>query len=143
MVEPKLGRSLALGVQHSADTYHPITSMSAMCWRLVAAEIAPAQLPSSGARHPPKSAPTSPDQPHAGLRDIADQDLAVFQAAVIEASGMTDIDYTGARVLRQAMETLGAKTIQVALARLSSEWARDSTVRTGLLQSFGTQWVFR
>jgi len=77
------------------------------------------------------------------LRDIADQDLAVFQAAVIEASGMTDIDYTGARVLRQAMETLGAKTIQVALARLSSEWAQEHAVRTGLLQSFGTQWVFR
>ena len=43
---------------------------------------------------------------------------------VIEASGVTDIDYTGANVLRQVVETLRAKGIQVALARLSAERAR-------------------
>jgi hypothetical protein len=66
-----------------------------------------------------------------------------FGLVVIEASGVTDIDYTGANVLRQVMETLRAKGIQVALARLSAERAHEHAARTGLLEVFGTDWVFR
>nr|WP_294511536.1 SulP family inorganic anion transporter [uncultured Rhodopila sp.] len=62
---------------------------------------------------------------------------------VIEASGVTDIDYTGAAVLRQMVEALRAKGIQVALARLSAERAYEQAVRTGVLEAFGPKRVFR
>ncbi len=62
---------------------------------------------------------------------------------VIEASGVTDIDYTGANMLRQVVQTLRAKGIQVALARLSSERASEHAARTGLLDAFGAERVFR
>jgi SulP family sulfate permease len=62
---------------------------------------------------------------------------------VLEASGMTDIDYTGANVLLQAIERLRDRGIQFALARLSAERAYDSAVRTGLLAAIGPQRVFR
>jgi MFS superfamily sulfate permease-like transporter len=62
---------------------------------------------------------------------------------VIEASGVTDIDYTGANVMNQTVETLRARGLQVALARLSSERAQGQAVRTGLLEAFGDAHVFR
>ena len=62
---------------------------------------------------------------------------------VIEASGVTDIDYTGANMLRQVVETLRAKGIQVALARLSAKRASEHAARTGLLAAFGAERVFR
>jgi sulfate permease, SulP family len=77
------------------------------------------------------------------LMSAIEQARTPVRLVVIEASGVTDIDYTGARVLRQATEALRARTIQVALARLSAERAHERAERTGVLQLFGTRWVFR
>jgi sulfate permease, SulP family len=77
------------------------------------------------------------------LMSAVEQARTPVRLVVIEASGVTDIDYTGAIVLRQVMETLRAKGIQVALARLSAERAHEHAARTGLLEVFGTEWVFR
>jgi hypothetical protein len=41
------------------------------------------------------------------------------------------------------VETLRAKGIQVGLARLSAERAREHAARTGLLEAFGAERVFR
>ena len=62
---------------------------------------------------------------------------------VIEASGMTDIDYTGAAMLRQLLPELRAKGIRVALARLLAERARQQAAMTGVLAAFGPDMVFR
>ena len=43
------------------------------------------------------------------LMSAIEQARTPVRLVVIEASGVTDIDYTGARVLRQAVETLRAK----------------------------------
>jgi MFS superfamily sulfate permease-like transporter len=56
---------------------------------------------------------------------------------------VTDIDYTGANMLRLVVETLRAKGIQVGLARLSSERASEHAARTGSLDAFGAERVFR
>ncbi len=77
------------------------------------------------------------------LMTAIEQARTPVRLVVIEASGVTDIDYTGARVLQQAVEALRAGTMQVALARLSAERAQEHAVRTGLVQLFGTEWVFR
>ena len=61
---------------------------------------------------------------------------------VIEASGVTGIDYTGASMLRQLVEALRARGIQVALARLSAERAYEQAGRTGVLEAFGPKRVF-
>jgi len=77
------------------------------------------------------------------LRSAVEQARTPVRLVVIEASGVTDIDYTGANVLRQVVETLRAKGIQVALARLSAERACEHAARTGLLEAFGAERVFR
>jgi SulP family sulfate permease len=77
------------------------------------------------------------------LVSAVEQARTPVRLVVIEASGVTDIDYTGATVLRQVVETLRAKGIQVGLARLSAERAREHAARTGLLEAFGAERVFR
>jgi SulP family sulfate permease len=77
------------------------------------------------------------------LISAVEQAATQVRLVVIEASGVTDIDYTGANVLRQEVETLRAKGIQVALARLAAERARQGAARTGLLEAFGAERVFR
>lgn len=77
------------------------------------------------------------------LLGAVEQSRTGVRLVVIEASGVTDIDYTGADVLRQAVGTLRARGIQVALARLSAERACQHAARTGLLEAFGTEQVFR
>ncbi|PPQ35108.1 SulP family inorganic anion transporter [Rhodopila globiformis] len=81
---------------------------------------------------------------------IRDQLTAAIERApspvrlvVLEASGVTGIDYTGATVLLQAIGRLRSEGIQVALARLSAERAYDSAARTGLLATIGPGQVFR
>jgi SulP family sulfate permease len=62
---------------------------------------------------------------------------------VLEASGMIDLDYTGARVLEQSIGTVRAAGITVALARLSSERAETQAERTGLVAAIGRDRVYR
>lgn len=77
------------------------------------------------------------------LRVAVAQARTTVRLVVLEGSGITDIDYTGASVLRQAVEAMRAKDIQVALARLSSERAQEHATRTGLFDAFGKAWVSR
>jgi MFS superfamily sulfate permease-like transporter len=72
-----------------------------------------------------------------------DQASTPVRMVVLEASGVTDIDYTGATMMRHLVEALRDKGIQVALARLSAERAYEQAVRTGLLEAFGPKRVFR
>jgi SulP family sulfate permease len=65
-----------------------------------------------------------------------------LRLVVIEASGVTDIDFTGAQVVIQTVRELQADGIDVALARLSAERAHLQAVRTGLLQAVGADHVF-
>jgi MFS superfamily sulfate permease-like transporter len=65
-----------------------------------------------------------------------------LRLVVIEASGVTDIDFTGAQVVIQTVRELQADGIDVALARLSAERAHLQAARTGLLQAVGADHVF-
>lgn len=68
---------------------------------------------------------------------------APVRLVVIEASGVTDVDYTGARIAGKALARLRARGIDVALARLAAERAQAGAARTGLLAAFGSGRVFR
>ena len=61
---------------------------------------------------------------------------------VIEASGITLIDYTGAQALIATIGRLRQRGIDVALARLESERAAAAAVRSGLLEALGKGHVF-
>ncbi len=61
---------------------------------------------------------------------------------VIEASGMTDIDYTGSQALQAAIAKLRARHVDVALARLIATRARAAAERSGLLALVGADHVF-
>ncbi|MBW4023835.1 MAG: SulP family inorganic anion transporter [Proteobacteria bacterium] len=62
---------------------------------------------------------------------------------VIEASGITEVDYTGASVLRTTLAALRRRGIRVVLARLSAGKARHQADRTGLLSDIGADNIFR
>jgi SulP family sulfate permease len=61
---------------------------------------------------------------------------------VIEASGIIDIDYTGAKILEQAVADLKAQGIVIAIARLSEKRAQDQAGRSGLIEAIGADHVF-
>jgi MFS superfamily sulfate permease-like transporter len=61
---------------------------------------------------------------------------------VIEASSMIDIDYTGSQILLQAIGELRAKSIAIAIARLSGEQAQSQARRSGLIEAIGADHVF-
>jgi MFS superfamily sulfate permease-like transporter len=62
---------------------------------------------------------------------------------VIEASGITDIDYTGSQILQRTIAELHARSIAVAIARLSDTRAQAQAQRTGLIAALGAQYVFK
>ena len=62
---------------------------------------------------------------------------------VLEASGITEIDYTGPRVLRTTLSWLRKRGIRVVLARLSSDEARHQAELTGLMSDIGADNIFR
>ncbi|OJW31046.1 MAG: hypothetical protein BGO51_26680 [Rhodospirillales bacterium 69-11] len=62
---------------------------------------------------------------------------------VLEASGVTSIDYTAAAMLLRVIETLRDRGIVVTLARLAGERAQAEAERTGVLAAFGADHVFR
>ncbi len=61
---------------------------------------------------------------------------------VLEASGVVEIDYTGARLLVATIASLRRRGIVVALARLAADKARNAAERTGLVASIGEDRVF-
>ena len=81
---------------------------------------------------------------------ISDRIMAALAASsvpvkllVIEASGMTDIDYTGSQVLQQTITELKSRSIDVAIARLSDERAQSELSRTGLIATLGPERLFK
>ena len=60
---------------------------------------------------------------------------------VLDAIGMSDLDYTGARSLHEALDDLDRKHISFAIAR-AGEHVRDSLTRSGLLQRIGEDRLF-
>ena len=67
---------------------------------------------------------------------------APIRLVVIDASGVDQIDYTGATTLRAAVEALRERGIEVALARLGSAQAQRSAAMTGLLDAIGRDRIF-
>jgi MFS superfamily sulfate permease-like transporter len=68
---------------------------------------------------------------------------APVKLLVIEASGMIDIDYTGSQILQQTIAELRARSIDVAIARLSDERAQAQASRTGLIAALGPERAFK
>jgi high affinity sulfate transporter 1 len=60
---------------------------------------------------------------------------------VLDAIGMSDLDYTGARSLGEALDELDRKHIAFAIAR-AGEHVRHSLARSGLLQRIGEDRLF-
>lgn len=75
-------------------------------------------------------------------RAVEDAEKPV-KIVVIEGSGITDIDYTGAHVSKAAIRALQAHGITVGIARLSDVRALDIATRSGLLAQIGTGRVFK
>jgi MFS superfamily sulfate permease-like transporter len=61
---------------------------------------------------------------------------------VIEANGIIDIDYTGSQILTRTVTELRARSIVVAIARLSDNRAQTQARRTGLIDTIGPDHVF-
>ena len=61
---------------------------------------------------------------------------------VLDASGVTNIDYTGAQLAIQAVRAFRRNGVTVALARLSARPAEIQAERTGLLAAVGRDHVF-
>ncbi len=60
---------------------------------------------------------------------------------VLDAIGMSDVDYTGSRALREVLDELDREHIPLAVAR-AGEHARNSLARSGLLDRFGENRFF-
>lgn len=61
---------------------------------------------------------------------------------VIEASGVIDIDFTGAQIMGDAVADLQRRNIIVALARMDSTRAKLAALRTGLVAQIGAARIF-
>jgi SulP family sulfate permease len=64
-----------------------------------------------------------------------------LRALVLDALGMSDIDFTGSRALRQVLDKLDKAQVTFALARANSH-VRTSLARSGLLQRIGEDRLF-
>jgi MFS superfamily sulfate permease-like transporter len=63
------------------------------------------------------------------------------QAVVLDAIGMSDIDYTGSRALREALDSFDQEHATFAVARAGTHM-RESLTRSGLLQRIGEAHFF-
>jgi SulP family sulfate permease len=79
----------------------------------------------------------------ARLMDAIAAKQAPCRLVVIEASGVIDVDFTGSQILQQAVAELRRREIDVSLARLESERAKEAAARTGLIDVLGPDHVFR
>lgn len=79
------------------------------------------------------------------IRRVLNQAIAAApcRLVVIEASGLIDIDFTGAQIMRHDIAALHARGIDVAIARLESARALASADRTGLAKALGAGRIFR
>ena len=63
------------------------------------------------------------------------------RVVVLDAIGMSDLDYTGSRSLRDALDALDREHVSFAIAR-AGEHVRDSLARSGLLDRIGEDRMF-
>src|SRR3974390_1900538 len=68
---------------------------------------------------------------------------SLVRLLVIEASGMIEIDYTGSQTLQQMIAELRARSIEVAIARLSDQRAQAEAKGQGLIAALGSARVFK
>ena len=78
---------------------------------------------------------------HAQIDAALERALGPPHVVVLDAIGMTDIDYTGARALRAVLDEFGRTHIAFAVAR-AGERARSSLERCGLLARIGPDHFF-
>lgn len=78
---------------------------------------------------------------HAQLQAALTRAIGTPRLVVLDAIGMTDLDYTGSRSLREALDELDRKHISFAIAR-AGEHVRTSLSRSGLLQRIGPDRLF-
>jgi MFS superfamily sulfate permease-like transporter len=76
------------------------------------------------------------------LSAIAHADAPVH-LLVIEASGVTDIDFTGSQRAQQSIRELRSRGIDVALARLIATHAQQAAHRSGLITVLGADHIFK
>jgi len=62
---------------------------------------------------------------------------------IIEAHGVSDIDFTGSEMLQKLISELRGRGVDLAIARMSSERALATAQRTGLIEVLGEDHVFR
>jgi sulfate permease, SulP family len=62
---------------------------------------------------------------------------------IIEAHGVSDIDFTGSEMLQKLISELRGRGVDLAIARMSSERALATAQRTGLIEALGEDHVFR
>ncbi|MGP8222966.1 MAG: STAS domain-containing protein, partial [Acidimicrobiales bacterium] len=60
---------------------------------------------------------------------------------VLDAMGMSDIDYTGSRALREVLDKLDRGHVEVAVARAGTR-VRQGLTRSGLLERIGAERFF-
>ncbi|ORU98125.1 hypothetical protein AWB93_14690 [Mycobacterium bohemicum] len=75
------------------------------------------------------------------LAAAADRAGHSLRLVVLDAMGMTDLDYTGARALRQMLERLAHGGVSFAMAR-TNKTARAGLARSGLLARIGEDNLF-
>jgi sulfate permease, SulP family len=68
---------------------------------------------------------------------------APIRLAVIEATGIIDIDYTGSQILQETIAQLRSAGIDVAIARLEAGRADAAARQTGLFKAVGPDHRFR
>jgi MFS superfamily sulfate permease-like transporter len=73
----------------------------------------------------------------ARLHALASAAPAPVRLVIIEGSGVSDVDYTGASIVSAAITALRTGGATVAIARLADGRARRAATRTGLLASLG------
>lgn len=79
----------------------------------------------------------------ARLMGAVERAAVPVRLVVIEASGVTGIDYTGAAMLRDLVAVLRERGVGVALARLSAERAQEEAERSGVVAAVGAGQVFQ
>ncbi len=66
-----------------------------------------------------------------------------IETVVVDGSGVTDIDYTGAHVFKSMLRGLHDRGVRIALARFSEERALAAARRAGIVELIGEDHVFK
>jgi MFS superfamily sulfate permease-like transporter len=77
-----------------------------------------------------------------GQLDKALAETKGTRLVVIEASGITLIDYTGAEAMIETINRLRDNGVDVALARLEADRAAAAAERSGLFDALGADHIF-